>query len=356
MNQKLIKDLIKKAVAIFATCICLTNFTFAKDYELLVDLEGRWKFSIGDDENYAQITYLDSDWEEIFVPSSWEDQGYHGYNGYAWYRKSFQIPRKIKGGIVYLSLGYIDDVDEVYLNGYLVGFTGSFPPEYETAYNSYRRYPVPANLLKENADNIIAVRVYDSQLVGGIIHGDIGIYAEKELFEIEVDLSGKWKFETGDNKDWNKKDFDDTDWDEIIVPSRWETQGYRNYDGVAWYRKKFIIPNNLLNEKLVVVLGKIDDIDEAYLNGKLIGSTGKIKEDPWESNFGPEWQEFRGYYVLKDLLKSGENVLAVRVFDAFKDGGIYEGPIGIVKQEDYVKYWKKAKSKKKSIWDIIFNR
>ena len=33
----------------------------------------------------------DSEWEKINVPSSWENQGFHGYDGYAWYRTSFKL-------------------------------------------------------------------------------------------------------------------------------------------------------------------------------------------------------------------------------------------------------------------------
>ncbi len=37
-----------------------------------------------------QIDFDDSKWDKITVPSSWENQGFRGYNGYAWYRVSFE--------------------------------------------------------------------------------------------------------------------------------------------------------------------------------------------------------------------------------------------------------------------------
>ena len=102
------------------------------------------------------------------------------------------------------------------------------------------------------------------------------------------------------------------------------------------------------------MLGKIDDIDEAFLNGKLIGQTGVFSDKPENSNFKNEWQELRGYIFPANLLnKNGENVIAVRVYDGYINGGIYEGPIGITTQDNYRKAWKRI-SRDRSLWDVIF--
>lgn len=76
---------------------------------------------------------------------------------------------------IYLMLGRIDDVDVVYLNGKEIGSGGKFPPDYETAYDRIRKYTIPADYLKEDDENVIAVRVYDGQGLGGIYEGPIGI-------------------------------------------------------------------------------------------------------------------------------------------------------------------------------------
>jgi sialate O-acetylesterase len=100
---------------------------------LLQCLKGTWSFSIGINSDWISPGYNDSNWETIRVPSSWEDQGFNGYNGYAFYRKKISIPSEQKGRMLYLNMGYIDDVDEVYLNGHKIGSTGGFPPNYVTA-------------------------------------------------------------------------------------------------------------------------------------------------------------------------------------------------------------------------------
>lgn len=334
--------------------IILINFTGCeishkpqKEYlfEEVISLEGHWKFSIGDNMKWADPDFNDIDWVKIKVPSPWEDEGFHGYNGYAWYRKEFILPDDFEGASLLLHLGYVDDVDETYINGILVGRSGTFPPDYHSAYNAFRKYIVPGNILNYG-ENLIAVRVFDSQLAGGITSGNIALHINKNEIRPDLNLMGEWKFNTGDNNKWKDKDFNDTEWFNIIVPGYWENQGFRDYDGFAWYRKEFSLPQDMENKKLVLLLGKIDDLDEAYVNGVFIGSTGEIKEDSVEIHFNQEYQAFRGYYIPENIIKSGNNTISVRVYDGWRDGGIYEGPIGIITQENYIKYWKERKKGK----------
>ncbi len=147
---------------VFILLVSATELTTAQDWDRLVNLRGGWKFSIGDDMDWANPKFDDSGWEIIKVPSTWEDEGFHGYNGYAWYRKHFTVPYSIQDRIITLKLGRIDDVDEVYVNGNLVGSSGKFPPHYQSAYNAWRDYPLPEKFLNFGKENVIAVRVYDS--------------------------------------------------------------------------------------------------------------------------------------------------------------------------------------------------
>ncbi len=331
--------------------------SFSKDWDRLINLQRNWKFSIGDNKEWASSKFNDSQWEKIYVPSSWENEGFNGYNGYAWYRITFDMPRGYYGGTLYLSLGRIDDVDETYFNGKLIGRSGSFPPDYQTTYYAFRRYPIPEEYINISGDNVIAVRVYDSELEGGIVEGDIGIYAPTNTLIPDLSLEGEWKFNLNDDEQWKEKNYNDKDWNSIIVPGNWESQGYKDYDGFAWYRKKFSIPKELLNQRLVILMGRIDDYDEVYINGNFAGSTGNINNTK-EFQGGQEYAQFRGYYLPDDFtLKEKDNVIAVRVWDGYKEGGIYEGPIGLITQQKYIQYWKEYKNKnkgKKNIFDMIW--
>jgi len=329
----------------------------AEDWQRLINLKGFWKFGIGDDIARAKPNYNDQDWETVSVPSSWENEGFNGYNGYAWYRKSFLVPTTLKDRTITLRLGRIDDVDEVYLNGHLIGSTGTFPPDYNTAYFAWREYHVPQKYLNLGSENVIAIRVYDSEMEGGIIEGEIGLFEKKGIMKLDLDLAGRWKFNVGDELDWKEKNYNDDEWAEILVPAKWELQIGDDYDGFAWYRLTFAVPLTMKGRKLVLVLGKIDDIDEAFLNGKQIGSTGNMNRNPISYNRNNEYQQTRGYFIPDDLLEYGkENVVAVRVYDGYKDGGIYEGPIGLIEQSKYTKYWRNYKppKQKKDLWDLIF--
>jgi sialate O-acetylesterase len=267
--------------------------------------------------------------------------------------------------MITLKLGRIDDVDAVYVNGNLVGSSGTFPPHYETAYWAWREYPLPVNLLNFDKENVIAVRVYDSQLGGGIIEGEVGLFELEGAMRLDYNLAGEWKFNIGDDMKWKEPNYDDRKWEKIRVPASWDVQGYKDYDGFAWYRTTIKVPSYLAGKKLVLSLGKIDDIDEAYIDGKLVGSTGDMNDgDPVEYNQYNEYQQSRGYYIPNGLIEPDkEIVIAVRVYDGYNIGGIYEGPVGLIEHSKYIKYWReqrddykwKNKSKARDIWDWIFN-
>lgn len=323
------------------------------EWKQIVDLTGVWKFSVGDDSEWASASFNDDNWELVEVPSSWENQGFHGYDGYAWYRNTFEISEKYKNSILYLFLGFVDDVDQTFINGKQVGYSGSFPPDYRTAYDFSRKYPIPPEVLNFNKKNTIAVRVYDDELEGGILRSDIGIgiFAPEYSFNNGINLAGMWKFRTGDNPDWKDNELNDSKWADLIVPGYWETQGFPEYDGFAWYRKSVIIPEKYKNEKLILVLGKIDDLDEVYVNGELVGSTGNMHI----RDLGDYYQKLRGYYLSTNTLRFGKNnLIAVRVYDGFRDGGIYEGPVTIVPQKEYTKYWNRLRNGE-NIIDKFFN-
>ena len=333
---------------------------YAQEWNRLLNLRGGWKFSIGDDMKWADTKFNDSSWETIKVPSSWEDQGFYGYNGYAWYRKHFTVSSSMKDRVITVKLGRIDDIDEVYVNGKLIGSSGTFPPEYQSAYYAWREYPLPEDLLNYEGDNVIAVRVYDSQLQGGIVEGEIGLYEREGAMRLDYNLSGQWKFKTGDDLKWKDANYDDQNWRKIYVPAAWESQGYNGYDGYAWYRTEVKVSADFSNKKLVLVMGKIDDIDEVYINGQLVGSTGIMDGDPpTEWNDNGEYAQFRGYYLPDGILKPNkDNVIAVRVYDGYNVGGIYQGPVGLIEQSKYVQYWKDhrkdyKKRSKDSFWDWL---
>lgn len=316
----------------------------AMDLNKVIDLKGEWRIEIGDNQNFAKPNFDDSNWEKIKVPSRWEDQGFPGYDGLAWYRTSFLAPKKMQPCHLYLKLGRIDDVDRVYLNGVFIGGRGMLPPNYRTAYYIKRCYPIPEGLIKQGEINVIAVKVYDKHGAGGIYKGNVGIYLRKDYIDFSIDLSGKWKFFPGDILKNSSQQLNNKKWKDILVPARWEDEGYPDLDGFAWYRKKVVINSKLASSKLILLLGRINDIDEVYFNGTLIGGMGRLNvKEIWKKNTKQGYyKKERAYFIPPKIIKvNKQNIIAVRIFDLGNKGGIYDGDVGIATREEFLKYQKR---------------
>jgi GH15 family glucan-1,4-alpha-glucosidase len=76
-----------------------------------------------------------------------------------------------------LLIGAVDDADETYINGILIGASGKFPPNEQSAWDARRKYKI--KLAK--TDNTIAVRVYDGVGSGGLYKGPLEIVTKKEF-------------------------------------------------------------------------------------------------------------------------------------------------------------------------------
>ncbi len=311
-----------------------------QDLDRLFSLRGDWKFSIGDDMEWANPSFDDSEWEEIYVPRRWEREGFNGYDGYAWYRISVDGRRFAEKGTHYLRLGYIDDVDEVFFNGEKIGFSGSFPPNYYTAWNAKRQYRIPDELIRRDGDNVIAVRILDKGGEGGIYSGDVGVLIAEEIVEDVHNLEGVWKIKVDDDLLYAQPSFDHGDWQDIVVPSNWKTIGLFDIRTFAWYRKEFVIRPDTDLSKMTLIGGRIDDFDQIFINGRKIGETN----DGRPFGGSQSYSKLRIYDIPAGILKEGKNVVAVRVEDIGDNGGIYEGPVVIIPTKSVSKYTRSRRS------------
>jgi sialate O-acetylesterase len=247
-------------------------------------------------------------------------------------------------------MGNIDDVDEVYVNGELIGYSGTFPVVPKTAFGVPRQYPVPTKLLNEHGENVIAVRVYDYYLDGGITSGRIGLYYDAETSYLSQDLAGYWQFKTRDKHTQEVKPIYNKAAHEIFVPGFWESLGYNDYDGDAVYIKEFTLnPNINSSDDLYLVLGYIDDKDVVYLNDEEIGEVEDINRG--RRNY---YRIFRGYKIPDGLLRAnGVNTIIVEVHDYEQLGGIYKGPIGIATADNFTKLKARQKESPVNYWEDV---
>lgn len=129
-----------------------------------INLPKEVKFKFGDNSEWAKTAFNDVDWENQTIPRSFTND-----SSYAWYRIRIMIPSSMKsstGKGIKLRLGKIDDVDQTFFNGKLIGQSGGFPPNYSTQWEIPRTYIIPQNEVQWDKENIIAVRIYN--LVGGM--------------------------------------------------------------------------------------------------------------------------------------------------------------------------------------------
>ncbi len=115
---------------------------------------------------------------------------------------------------------------------------------------------------------------------------------------------------------WAALEFDDAAWMTLAVPGQWEAN-LGDFDGVVDFRKVIDLPAEWRGQELALELGAIDDWDQTFVGGRLIGTTGGETPSYWSAK--------RSYIVPAELTKAEKLVLAVRVAD-IRGGGGFTGP------------------------------
>src|SRR5574344_712153 len=114
-----------------------------------------------------------------------------------------------------------------------------------------------------------------------------------------------WLLSIGDIPSAQKPSFDDSGWQKIPLPHAFNEDdafkvGIHDLtDTVAWYRKHFTLPKTARGQKVFIEFEGARQAVDVYLNGHLVGS----HEDGVMAFF----------FFLTPYLKSGANVIAVRV-------------------------------------------
>ena len=107
---------------------------------------------------------------------------------------------------------------------------------------------------------------------------------------------------------WSRADYDDSGWTRA---PRGEMSGLA-LPGIAWYRFAFDVPAELAGRPLVFRIGFVNDADETYLDGRLIGKTQPHDVDKY-------WAAPRAYAFTAT---AGRHVLAIRAMDHNGPGAV----------------------------------
>ena len=86
-----------------------------------------------------------------------------------------------------------------------------------------------------------------------------------------------WRFHKGDAPEAYKIDFNDSDWEVVSTPHTVElmpaeASGCRNYQGIAWYRKRFVIPKEVNGKNVTLHFEAAMGKQTIYVDGKMVKS------------------------------------------------------------------------------------
>ena len=149
-------------------------------------------------------------------------------------------------------------------------------------------------------------------------------YAYEEVAKVPV----QWKFRQDESdhpqqhRTYAAPDFDDSDWATIDIGQAWEDQGYRGYDKGAWYRAKIKVDAEE-GRPVLMAFGGIDKDAYVYVNGQWVG-----QHRVWNWPFILD--------ISDQVVRDGENVVALYVYDGKNMGGVY-GLINVHQPTDEVK-------------------
>jgi len=143
------------------------------------------------------------------------------------------------------------------------------------------------------------------------------------LFEFDPEKKGdegKWYLPSHNVKSWVRMRVD-MPWEKTDVGKAWKEEHGEDYNGLAWYRCGFIVPEKYHGKRLKVFFGAVDEDTKVWINGKHVGDHPYVKPDDWQVPFE---------FDIGEVVRPGGNTIVVRVEDNAGAGGIYK-PVWILR-------------------------
>jgi sigma-B regulation protein RsbU (phosphoserine phosphatase) len=122
---------------------------------LRIDLSGDWRMSPDDKPEYAATQFDDGAWPALRLPRGAEY--FHGMK--YWLRRRVDLPAGTDRSQLALTLGTLQDVYEVYVNGRRIGATGSFDSFEDARIPQPLTFDIPLQAAQEGEPLQIALRV-----------------------------------------------------------------------------------------------------------------------------------------------------------------------------------------------------
>ncbi len=157
-----------------------------------------------------KLGYEDNEWKLMQLPDFFERSGIE-IDGIVWFRKNINLPVQAAGKAGTISLGPIDETDEVWINGIRVGGT-------KDDYNTPREYQIPANLLK-SGNNLMVVKVEDYRGWGGFGGKPEQMYVQTG--SNKSSLAGNWKYQIEKEFKQGSSPFEGTTLADALMENYW---------------------------------------------------------------------------------------------------------------------------------------
>lgn len=126
-----------------------------------------------------------------------------------------------------------------------------------------------------------------------------GLFPLENSGRLVWNFNAGWRFHLGDVAGAEAKDFNDKSWEVVSTPHTVqlmpaEASGCRNYQGIAWYRKHFVLPKECAGRDVTMHFEAIMGKQTIYINGK------KVKEH--EGGYLPITISLSGCSVGDDIV------------------------------------------------------
>ena len=147
------------------------------------------------------------------------------------------------------------------------------------------------------------------------------LHSEIDSADIELGRR-RWKFrpdaeQRGEAAGWYATSVEDALWTEIGIDRHWESQGFAELDGWAWYRLEIEIPEDWSADKAYLNFTGVDDHYRLFVAGKYIGMDGDIEKRQTAFDHRRSWE-------ITEHVRAGEKLtIAIAVYDWFGAGGIF---------------------------------
>jgi hypothetical protein len=147
-------------------------------------------------------------------------------------------------------------------------------------------------------------------------------------------IGDDWQLSMNDSPDYSSADYDSSSWKNIYIPQN-IFKVEKGFQGTFWIRKSFDFSMDSSGRSFALRMGRVVDRDEVYLNGQLIGLNGDSPDSRTITEYS--YGRNRVYPIPAQILKNGENILAIRITSEFSGmGGILKPPMDITLYSDAI--------------------